>query len=285
MQTTSYWFKTLLVIAMVMTATVMPAQNPGKKQHEIKQIWMQFEKELGLQSEYSVEMEAQAMGMSIPAKIYRLKDKTRTDMTMPIMNLKMVALELPENGGRVTYSVFPDHKKYCVEDSETQSGAQMAKDACRIEETGTEVFEGVTCKKRRLTINTDKEGTQVIDMLLSPTQKNMPVKMTSKMTMKMEDGQPPQTITSTVLFKNYNFTAPPERLFVIPRNYTKAANMQEVIMSNLFGGGKPQQGRGMTLTPEMLNAARAAQEQNAKDGDNNEATRQSLQNLRRLLGK
>lgn len=284
MHTTS-WLSALTAITALMVAAPASAQNPGKKQHEMKQIWMRFEQELGLQSDYSVDMEAQAMGMSIPAKIYRLKGKTRTDMTLPMMNLKMVALELPENGRSVTYSVFPDHKKYCVEDAGTQSGAQMPKDTYSIEDAGTEVYEGVTCKKRRLTVN-DKEGKQIIDMLLSPAQKNMPVKMTANVTMPMEEGQAPQTITSTVLFKNYVFTAPPERLFAIPQDYTKAASMQEVIMGNLFSGGGPQQGGGITLTPEMLNAVRAAQEQNAKQGgDDAEATRQSLQNLRRLLGK
>lgn len=51
---------------------------------------------------------------------------------------------------------------------------------------------------------------------------------------------------------------------LIKKDYTKAANMQEVIMGNLFGGGKPQQGEGITLSPEMLKAVRAAQEQSTE---------------------
>ncbi|MDD4024327.1 MAG: DUF4412 domain-containing protein [Kiritimatiellae bacterium] len=280
---TNSWLSALAVITAIVSAAPATAQpQPGKKQQEMKQIWMRFEKELGLQSDYSADMEAQAMGMTIPAKIYRLKGKTRTDMTMPMMNIKMAVLELPENGKTVTYSVFPDQKKYCV-DAAAQDGIQISKDTYRIEDAGTETHEGVNCKKRRLTVK-DNEGTQVMDMLFSPAQKNMPVKMTANVTVQTGEGQPPQTVTSTVLFKNYNFSAPPERLFVIPQNYVKASSMQEVIMGNLFGGN-PQQGSGMTLTPEMLKAVRDAQEQGAKEGEGNEAARQSLQNLRRLLGK
>ncbi len=260
---TTSWLRTLTVITALFIATLAPAQTPNHKQQDLKQVWMRFEKELGLQSDYSVDMEAQTMGMTIPAKIHRLKGKSRTEMTMPMTNMKLVTIELPENGKSVTYAVFPDQKKFCVADSSGLNPAQMPKDAYRIEDAGTESFEGVTCKKRRLTIN-DKAGPHVVDLLLSPAQKDMPVKMTASVTMKMAEDQPPQQITTIVLFKNYNFSAPPESLFSIPKDYTKAANMQEVLMGTLFGGGNPQQGGGLTLSPEMLKAVRAAQEQSTE---------------------
>ena len=55
-------------------------------------------------------MVIQAMGMNMDSSVVRDGDKTRTEMTMPFMNLKMVMLEIPEGGQTVSYSLFPDKK-------------------------------------------------------------------------------------------------------------------------------------------------------------------------------
>lgn len=283
-----------VLIAGMMLATTLFAQGMRQQGHDQQQqIWLKFEKELGLQTRYAVDMEIQAMGMTMASKMFRTEGKMRSEMSMPFMNMRMVALELPENGKTVRYSLFPDKKKYCLMPEEKEETKGARKPDFKVEELGTEVYEGVTCKKRRMTVKMSDEDDQVMDMLFSPTQKNMPVKMTSTATLKTEPGQPPATITSVVLFKNYRFGAPDASLFTIPKDYTKAKDMQEIMMEGLFGGGTGgQPAGGLTLPPEALEALRKAQTEGetkgaaaGEAGADAEAMRKNLQNLRRLLGK
>lgn len=284
----------VLVFGMMLATTVC-AQGMRKQGSEQQQLWLKFEKELGLQTRYAVDMDIQAMGMTMASKMYRTDGKMRSEMTLPMLNMRMVALELTEKGKQVRYSLFPDKKKYCIDTDQDGAEGVTNKLNYKVEDVGTEVYEGVTCKKRRVTVDLQEEGTQVMDMLFSPAQKNMPVKMTATATMKTEPDQAPMTITSVVLFKNYVFTTPAASLFVIPKDYTQAKDMAEIMMGGggLFGlpqaGGNQQPAGGATLPPEALEAIRKAQadaaKEDVKDEAANEGVRQGLQGLRNLLGR
>ena len=287
----------------IMLATSVFAQGLRKQGNDQQQRWLKFEKELGLQTCYSVDMEMQAMGMTMASKMFRTEGKMRSETTLPMLNLRLVALELTENGKQVHYSLFPDKKKYCIDTNPDEADDATKKPAYKLEDLGTEAYEGVTCKKRRMTLSLPDGGSQVMDMLFSPKQKNMPVKMTATSTMKPEPDQAPMTITSVVLFKNYLFATPDHSLFVIPKDYTQAKDMAEIMMGGggMFGlpqaGGNPQPAGGATLPPEALEAIRQAQadaakeaaKENVKEEATKEATgegvRQGLQGLRNLLGR
>jgi hypothetical protein len=290
----------LALTATLALAAACSAAAQGMRQRgsDPQQLWLKFAKELGLQPSYSADMDIQAMGMSMTSTLYHDVDKTRTEMTMPFMNLKMVSLQLTENGKTVSYTLFPDKKKYCLTPMEESGQGKLD---YTLEDAGTEVYEGVACKKRRMTVKIPDQGTQVMDMLFSPAQKNMPVKMTANVQMKTENDEPPMTVTSVVLFKNYRFGAPDASLFIIPKDYTQAKDMQEIMMGGGlfggFGGGQPgagqqgQQPQGMTLPPEALQALKEAQAEAEKTEkvqggtENGEAVRQGLQTLRGLLGR
>ena len=194
------------------------------------QPWMKFEKELGLQTTYSVDMVMSVMGMNMNSRTVRDGGKTRTEMTMPFMNLKMVALEIPEGGQTVSYTLFPDKKKYVLNEDAGGDGSTAA--APTIEELGTETYEGEACIKRRVTMVQEGLRSDMI-MLFSPKQKNMPVKMTLTANASMGEGQPAMPIQSVLLFKNYDFSTPDAALFALPADYVKAAGMQEIMMESM----------------------------------------------------
>ena len=217
----------LLAFALLCAAPAF-AQGSDSPQGA-SQPWMKFEKELGLQTTYSVDMVMSVMGMNMNSRTVRDGGKTRTEMTMPFMNLQMVALEIPEGGQTVSYTLFPGKKKYVREDdSDAGDSAAMP----QIEELGTETYEGEACIKRRVTMVQEGLRSDMI-MLFSPKQKNMPVKMTVTANASMGEGQPAMPIQSVVLFKNYDFTAPDAALFAIPADYAKAAGMQEILMESM----------------------------------------------------
>lgn len=216
-----------LVLAPVLAA---PALAQGSdSQQSASQPWMKFEKELGLQTTYSVDAAMSVMGMNMNSRTFRDGGKTRTEMTMPFMNLKMVALEIPENGRSVSYSLFPEKKKYVLNESDG-NGASAA--IPQIEELGTETYEGEACVKRRMTMDQDGIRSDMI-MLFSPKQKNMPVKMTLTANAPMGPGRPAMPIQSVILFKNYDFSAPDAALFAIPSDYVQANSMQEIMMESM----------------------------------------------------
>jgi len=214
------------------------SQGAGGETQSATQPWMQFEKELGLQTTYSVDMVMQAMGMDMNSRTVRSGGKTRTEMTMPFMNLKTVVLAIPQNGQTVTYSLFPDKKKY-VRNEETDA-AGISSSQPKIEELGTEPYEGEDCIKRRVAMVEQGIRTDMV-MLFSPKQKNMPVKMTVTANAPMGPGQPAMPIQSVVLFKNYDFSAPDAALFAVPAGYAQAASVQEVMMEGMDLGAMMQQ--------------------------------------------
>jgi hypothetical protein len=225
-------FRIIPALCLVLAcAGIAFAQGPGgQAQQGSSQPWMQFEKELGLQTTYSCDMTMQMMGMNMDSRVARDGGKTRTEMTMPMMNLKMVALEIPEGGKTASYALFPDKKKYVRNDEASAAAAQAAKP--QIEELGTETYEGVACVKRRVTMVQQGIQSEMI-MLFSPKQKNMPVKMTMTATLPAAVGRPAMPIQSTILFKNYDFSTPAAALFAIPADYVKAASMQAIIMESM----------------------------------------------------
>ena len=218
----------VLAFALVCAAPAF-AQGSDSPQGA-SQPWMKFEKELGLQTTYSVDMVMSVMGMNMNSRTVRDGGKTRTEMTMPFMNLKMVALEIPEGGQTVSYTLFPDKKKYVLNEDAGDDGSTAA--APTIEELGTETYEGEACIKRRVTLVDQGLRSDMI-MLFSPKQKNMPVKMTLTANASMGEGQPAMPIQSVLLFKNYDFSTPDAALFALPADYVKAAGMQEIMMESM----------------------------------------------------
>ena len=229
-----------LSLALACAAPAFAQESDSKA----SQPWMKLEKELGLQTTYSVDMVMQAMGMNMNSRTVRDGGKTRTEMTMPFMNLKMVALEIPENGRSANYTLFPDKKKYVRNDEAGDADAAAAATP-KIEELGTEPYEGEDCIKRRVSLTDQGIATDMI-MLFSPKQKNMPVKIVVSANAPMGEGQPAMPLQSVVLFKNYDFSAPDAAQFAIPSDYVQAASMQAVMMEGMDLGALMQQ---MQQTP------------------------------------
>ena len=228
-----------LVLALACAAPALAQDSDS----QASQPWMKLEKQLGLQTTYSVDMVMQAMGMNMTSRTVRDGGKTRTEMTMPFMNLKMVALEIPENGRSASYTLFPDKKKYVRNDETDAAGISSSQP--KIEELGTEPYEGEDCIKRRIAMVEQGIRTDMI-MLFSPKNKNMPVKMTVTANASMGEGQPSMPIQSIVLFKNYDFSTPDAAQFALPSDYVQAASMQAVMMEGMDLGALMQQ---MQQTP------------------------------------
>ncbi len=215
-------------LCLLLTFVAAPAFAQGKGS---TQPWALFEKELGLQTTYSVDMKIQSMGNEMDSHIDRDGEKTRTEMNMPMMNLEMVMLELPADGKKTSYTLFPEKKKYAI--NEMPPDAEDPEKPV-IKELGTETYEGVECIKRSMVM---KMGPMESDMtmLFSPAQKDMPVKMTVKANMPSRPGQPAMPIETVILFQNYNFNTPDASLFEIPSDYTQAASVNEVMMESMGG--------------------------------------------------
>lgn len=291
--TKTRWMRSLCLLAGLLAATALSAK--GLKDGEEQQLWMDFWKELNLQPTYTVDMEVQAVGMTMAGKIYRLDSRTRTEMIMPLLNMRMALLQLEENGKSVSYTLSPSQKKYCVNGASDIAAPKMP--SFKITDQGTERFENELCTKRRLTITLNDGTTQDLDMLFSPAQKNMPVKITANVKTSSEPDRAPVTVTSVTLFKNYRFTAPDAALFVVPKDYTKAANMQEIMLGALsgFSTSSAQKEETRTAGESDLNAiireaqaeaAKEAQSGTEKDTDEKDAARaQNIQQgLRSLFG-
>ena len=236
--------------AFVLAGAAPALAQRAQSQQSAAQPWMQLEKELGLQTTYSVDMSMQTMGMSMESRTIRSGGKTRTEMTMPFMNLKMVALEIPADGKTTSYSLFPDKKKYVVNAEADRARAAVAAGAPpKIEDLGTEDYQGEACLKRRVTLVQQGISSEMI-MLCSPKQKNMPVKMTMNATMPATAGRPAMPIQSVVLFKNYDFSKPADGLFAIPSDYVQAASMQAVMMEGMGNLGAMMQQMQNMQTPQ-----------------------------------
>jgi hypothetical protein len=224
----------VLCLALACAAAPASAQTAVASKGPSKS-WALMEKKLGLQTVYSVDMVVRTMGKDMNSHIARDGDRTRTEMTMPFMNLKMVSLELPRGGKIVSYSLFPDKKKYLLDEvDETAPAAPVGEP--ELEELGTETYEGVECVKRRAVMVEDGIRNDMV-ILFSPAQKDMPVKMDVTVQLPASPNRPAMPMTSVIFFKNYDFAAPADSLFEIPGDYAKAASMIEVTMGGAQGFG------------------------------------------------
>jgi hypothetical protein len=225
----------LAPLALVLACAV-PAFAQGRSTPQgSSQPWRDIEKQLGLQTTYSVDMVINAMGLNMESRVYRDGEKSRTEMTMPFMNLKMAMLEIPQGGQTVSYSLFPEKKKYMLNED---AGGEDAAPALspKVEDLGSEAVDGVTCAKRRVTMV--QEGVKSdMTVWLSPKLKDMPVKMAVNATLPAQPGQPAMPMQTTILFKNYDFSAPDASLFAVPAGYTRANDMMEIMMGGSEGLG------------------------------------------------
>ena len=190
------------------------------------QAWKQLEQDLGLQTVYSVDMVTQVNQTNLHSRMVRNGDRSRTEMAMPLFNIKIITLEIPAGGKTVSYALFPDKKKYAVDEGAAEALASAAPP--RVEELGTETHEGVVCIKRRVT-DVRKNFRNEMTVLFSPDQKNMPVKMTINAATQYAPGQPFHPVQNVIVFKNYDFSTPDDSLFAIPADYVKASSMQAVM--------------------------------------------------------
>lgn len=219
----------LTVFALLLSAGAAAAQGTPTS-HGSSEQWREVEKLLGLETTYSVDMVISAMGMNMDSRVYRDGERSRTEMTMPFMNLKMAVLEIPEGGKTVSYSLFPEKKKFMINEDDGEDGGSSA--APKIEDLGSETFEGIACSKRRV-VMTEGGIRSEMTLLLSPKHKNMPVKMSVQASVPMEPGQPAMPLQTTILFRNYEFSKPNPELFRVPADYAKVGDMMEILM----GGG------------------------------------------------
>lgn len=216
--------RALAVFCLLMTGAAASTSAQGLT---TSQIAKQLEKDFGLQTVYSADMVVQVNQTNMNSRVFRNGDKSRTEMNNFMFNKQMITLQINEGNTNLFYHLFPDQKKYTVD--EIKEEALLA--APQIEELGTETYEGVVCIKRRIT---DVRGNFRNEMttLFSPEQKNMPVKTTMNFTQSYEPGSPGQAVQNVILYKNYDFSTPDDSLFTIPSDYVKAASMQECMPAN-----------------------------------------------------
>jgi len=217
----------LLTCSALLLALALPAAAQGPSPQGSSQPWRLVEEQLGLETTYSVDMVVQTMGMNMNTRVVRDGEKSRTEMTMPFMNIEMAMIEFPEGGKTVSYSLFPEKKKYMLNEDDSMGNEPVV--APEIEDLGTEEYQGVACDKRRITM-TQEGVSSDMTVLLSPRQKNMPVKMTVSAEVPMQPGQPPMPVQTTVLFQNYDFSTPDASLFAVPSDDTLVNDMMEIMM-------------------------------------------------------
>lgn len=216
----------VLSLALALASAPALAQGPAMAGGSSNP-WSMFEEQLGLETTYSVDMLISAMGMNMESRIIRDGGRTRTEMTMPFLNMKTVVLEIPQGGRTVSYTLFPDKKKRLMNEDIMDAMANLP--TPRIQELGTEEFEGATCIKRRVTM--EHEGMKSrMDILFSPKVRDMPVKMTVQATLPPGMGQPDMPMETTVLFRNYDFGTPDSSLFAVPSDYAEVSDMMEIMM-------------------------------------------------------
>ena len=192
------------------------------------QVAKQLQKDFGLQSTYSVDMVIQTDKTNVNSRMICKDDKCRTEMDNFMFNKKLVTLQISEGNKILFYHVFPDQKKYTVE--ETSEALQVAT-MPQIEELGTETYEGVVCIKRRITDVRENYRNETTT-LFSPEQKNMPVKSTTVVTHSSPPSSLAHEVQNVMVYQNYDFSTPDDSLFTIPANYVKASSMQECMPAN-----------------------------------------------------
>ena len=187
------------------------------------QVAKQLQENFGMQTAYSVDMVTQTGKTNVNSRMVCKDGKCRTEMNNFMFNRQMVTLQIDEGTRMRFYHVFPDQKKFTVEEMpEARQVATMP----QVEELGTETFEGVACIKRRITDVRDNYRNETTT-LFSPEQKNMPVKSTTVLSQTLSPGSPAHETRNVIVYRNYDFSTPDDDLFTIPDDYTKASSMME----------------------------------------------------------
>jgi len=131
---------------------------------------------------------------------------------------QMVILALPEKPA--TYMVFPNLKSYCDMPASGKGNPEG-----KLEKTalGADTVEKHACTKSKLTF-TDKDGKTAEAIVWEATDlKNFPIQYQT-----VENEQ-----TTTTTFSDIKMDKPDSSLFVLPENYKKYGNMQEMMMGNM----------------------------------------------------
>lgn len=276
------------VLIVSTLSLLMAGLTWGQQANDPQQIWLKLERELGLEQNYRVETQVQAMGMTMHSSICRAKDRTRTDMTLPILNLKTVNLMVPDKQGTMSYTLFPEKKKYFVNPPDDFDVDDFK---YTIREAGNEEYEGTVCKKRVVTVTIPAQGTQEFEILFSPKQRNMPVKMQMTMQMTLDPEKQPRKFSALITFANYRFGVQPQTLFQLPANYTQVKDMQAVILGdgflgNLLGGAEENQAAAGGDDAGAGALLRALQQRpEAKPNNNEDGVQRGLEALRGLFGE
>ena len=187
------------------------------------QVAKQLQENFGMQTAYSVDMVIQTGETNVNSRMVCKDGKCRTEMDDFMFNRQMVTLQIDEGTRMLFYDVFPDQKKYTVE--EMPEALQVAT-MPQVEELGTETYEGVVCIKRRITDVRDNYRNETTT-LFSPEQQNMPVQSTTVITQSFPDGSPARETRNVIEYKNYDFSIPEDELFTVPADYVKAASLKE----------------------------------------------------------
>ena len=185
-----------------------------------------FAESLGLQTEFSADMETQLIGIPVKTRILRSGDNSRTDSSIAFTNVKTSKIQTVKDGTVSGFTLYHATKKYVVLPS------QPVPDTVRetvVTDLGTEIHNGEECAKKRITVINERSS--LIEMLFSPSQQNMPVKMTVGLAQyKPDETEPTDSVTlMTATFNNYDFTKPDASAFTIPADFTQAANEKEAL--------------------------------------------------------
>lgn len=207
-----------LAVTALLAAT---ASSACAQELTASQVAKELQKDFGLQTAYSVDMVVQTGKTNMNARMICNHGKTRTEMDNVMFNDRIVTLQIEEGSTIRFYNVFPDQKKYVVEE-----GPDPVVTMPKIEELGTETYEGVVCIQRRITDVRESYRNETTT-LFSPEQKNMPVKSTTVLSQTLSPGSPAHETRNVIVYRNYDFSTPDDDLFTIPDDYTKASSMME----------------------------------------------------------
>ncbi|MBM3821340.1 MAG: hypothetical protein FJ404_00355 [Verrucomicrobia bacterium] len=148
---------------------------------------------------------------------------------------KMIAITRPDK--RLSYSVWPGLKSY-LETALTGTVESAVPNASKMEVTliGKETVDGHPCEKNRVVV-TDAQGTRHESTVWNATDlKQFPVRIET-----MSQGQ-----SMRLDFQEVKLAKPAGELFEIPSGYTRYANMQEMMMTEMTKQAREEEepGRG-----------------------------------------
>ena len=252
-------FVSVLVVSAVTVLTV--SAQTGNSEHP----FLKFSNELNLQTVYSVDMNINMMGISVASKTYQDGEKSRYESVIPILNIKTTTIQTMKDGELIAYILFPASRKYLIQTSDEASESAEAPEYT-VTDLGTEVFNDERCNKKRIVIKGDESST--IDILFSPKQRNMPVKMTTGLNGDAKSDE--ESVVAVMAFTDYVFEKPDASLFTIPKDYTEAVTMEEAMggIGGLFG---------------ILGAMAAAGNANEEDPDDVKAQEEALEEIAKAL--